>query len=133
LASVDQPKSSAQHATLAATSLDQSPSGKAFNVDHVFTFHNLPYGLASNPPENRQTAPKHESRIKDILKVTGNAITTVAKRLPDLADPNPVKIALGLVKLIIEIQQVRHGSAHCSPPNYHLRLWQTIWILLNEG
>ena len=39
---------------------------------------------------------------------------TLAKRLPEIADPNPVKIALGLVKLIIEIQQVRRGSSHCS-------------------
>ncbi|KIJ91544.1 hypothetical protein K443DRAFT_478327, partial [Laccaria amethystina LaAM-08-1] len=85
--SLDQPKSSAQQATLTTTSLDQS------------------HGLASNPPENRHTAPKPGSNIKDILEVTGRSITTLAKRLPDIADPNPVKIALGLVKLIIEIQQ----------------------------
>ncbi|KIJ94396.1 hypothetical protein K443DRAFT_683759, partial [Laccaria amethystina LaAM-08-1] len=104
----DQPKSSAQQATLTTTSLDQ--------------FH----GLASNPPENRQTAPKPGSSTKDSLKVTGRAILTLAKRLPDIADPNPVKIALGLVKLIIEIQKVRRGSSHCSPPDYLPRLWQTI-------
>ncbi|KIJ90176.1 hypothetical protein K443DRAFT_15452 [Laccaria amethystina LaAM-08-1] len=83
----DQLKPSAQQAALTTTSLDQS------------------HGLVSNPPENRQTAPKPGSSIKDILGVTGRAITTLAKRLPDIADPNPVKVALGLVKLIIEIQQ----------------------------
>ncbi|KIJ90137.1 hypothetical protein K443DRAFT_686937 [Laccaria amethystina LaAM-08-1] len=111
----DQPKPSAQQAALTTTSLDQSHGGKAvtYYVD--------------------RTTPKPGSSIKDVLKVTGNAITTVAKRLPDLADPNPVKIALGLVKLIIEIQQVRHGSSHFSPPDYRPRLWQTIWVPLNEG
>jgi len=101
-----------------------------YSVDRVFTLHNF---LASNPPENRQTAPKPGSSTKDILGVTGRSILTLAKRLPEIADPNPVKIALGLVKLIIEIQQVRRGSSHCSPLDYRPRLWQTIWIPLNEG
>ncbi|KIK05626.1 hypothetical protein K443DRAFT_333921 [Laccaria amethystina LaAM-08-1] len=111
----DQPKSSAQQATLTTTPIDQS------------------YGLASKPPENRQTAPKPGSSTKDILKLTGRSILTLTKRLPEIVDGNPVKMALGLVKLIIEIQQVRHGSSHCSPPDYRPRLWQAIWIPLNEG
>ena len=88
--------------------------------------------MASNPPENRQTAPKPGSSTKDILEVTGRSILTLAKRLPEIADPNPVKIALGLVKLIVEIQQVRRGSSHCSPPDWPRR-WQTIWTPLNGG
>lgn len=66
---------------------------------------NQSHGLASNPPENRQTAPKLGSSTKDILKLTGRSILTLAKRPPDIADPNPVKTALGFVKLIIEVQQ----------------------------
>ena len=117
------------------TSLDQSHGEKAVTcyVDRVFTFYNLPQGLASNPIENRQTAPKPGSSTKDILKLTGRSILTLTKRLPEVVDGNPVKVALGLVKLIIDIQQVRRGSSHCSPPDYRPRLWQTIWIPLNEG
>ena len=114
------------------TSLDQPHGEKAvtYSVDRVFTLLNF---LASNPPENRQTAPKPGSSTKDILGVTGRSILTLAKTLPQIVDPNPVKIALGLVKVIIEIQQVRRASSQCSPLNYRPRLWQTIWIPLNEG
>ena len=120
---------------LTTTSLEQSHGEKAitYHVDRVSTFHNLPQGLASNRPENHQRAPKPGSRTKDILKLTGRSILTLTKRLPDIVGGNPVKMALGLVKLIIEIQQVRRRSSHCSPPDYRPRLWQTIWIPLNEG
>ena len=107
--SVDQ-----QHATLTTTSLGQfhGEKGVTYYVDRVCTFHNLLSGLASKPPENRQTAPKPGSRTKDILKLTGRSILTLTKRLPEIVDANPVKMALGLVKLIVEIQQVRRGSSH---------------------
>ena len=72
-------------------------------------------------------------KYKGILKLTGRSIPTLTKRLPEIVDGNPVKMALGLAKLIIEIQQVRRGSSYCSSPDYRPRLWQTIWILLNEG
>ncbi|PPQ94965.1 hypothetical protein CVT25_004210, partial [Psilocybe cyanescens] len=83
----DEPESSAQQATTTTTSLDQSR------------------GLVSNPPEDGQTAPKTASSTKDVLAVTGRSILTLTKRLPVIVDGNPVKMALGLVKLIIEIQQ----------------------------
>ena len=117
------------------TSLDQSHGEKAVTcyVDRVFTFHNHPQGLASNPTENRQTAPKPGSSTKDILKLTGRSILTLTKRLPEIVDGNPVKMVLGLVKVIIDIQQVRRGSSHCSFHDYRPRLWQTIWLPFNEG
>jgi hypothetical protein len=51
-------------------------------------------------------ALKPEPSTKDILKLTGRSILTLTKKLPDIVDGNPVKVALGLVKLIVEIQQV---------------------------
>ncbi|KAG6835387.1 hypothetical protein H0H93_001943, partial [Arthromyces matolae] len=44
-------------------------------------------------------------KTKDTLKVTGRFIQTLLKKLPDVADGNPVKIALGLAKMIVEIKQ----------------------------
>ncbi|PPQ94932.1 hypothetical protein CVT25_004418, partial [Psilocybe cyanescens] len=83
----DETKSSAQQATTTTTSLDQSR------------------GLVSNPPEDGQTVPKTASSTKDVLGVIGRSILTLTVRLPEILDGNPVKMALGLVKLIIEIQQ----------------------------
>ncbi|PPQ93508.1 hypothetical protein CVT25_005206, partial [Psilocybe cyanescens] len=103
----DEPKSPAQQATTTTTSLDQSRGEKtvAYYFSRVLTFHNPPQGLVSNPPEDGQTEPKTASSTKDVLSVTGRSILTLTKRLPGIIDGNPVKMALGLVKLIIEIQQ----------------------------
>ena len=34
------------------------------------------------------------------------------KRLPDAVDTNPAKIAVGIVKIVLEIKDVRHRSLH---------------------
>ncbi|KAG6819942.1 hypothetical protein H0H93_007148 [Arthromyces matolae] len=52
------------------------------------------------------TPSKPVSKTKDTLKVTGRFIQTLVKKFPDVADGNPVKIALGLAKMIVEIKQV---------------------------
>ena len=43
---------------------------------------------------------------KDVGSVAWRFTQTVLKRLPDVTDGNPVKTALGIVKLIIEITDV---------------------------
>ncbi|PPQ93171.1 hypothetical protein CVT25_002629, partial [Psilocybe cyanescens] len=103
----DEPESSAQQATTTTTSLDQSRGEKTvtYYVNRVLKFHNLPQGLVRNPSEDGQKAPKTASSTKGVLAVTGRSILTLTKRLPEIVDGNPVKMALGLVKLIIEIQQ----------------------------
>ena len=41
------------------------------------------------------------------MKVSLNFTQTLLKKLPDVVDGNPVKIALGLVKMGIQIKDVR--------------------------
>ncbi|KAG6834188.1 hypothetical protein H0H93_011313, partial [Arthromyces matolae] len=48
---------------------------------------------------------KHVVKTKDTLMVTGRFIQTLVKKLPDVTGGNPVKIALGLAKMIVEIKQ----------------------------
>jgi len=57
----------------------------------------------------------------------------LTKKLPDIVDGNPVKMALSLVKLIIQIQEVRRYSSHYPLTNDRPSLWQTIWTQSNEG
>ncbi|RXW17245.1 hypothetical protein EST38_g8608 [Candolleomyces aberdarensis] len=45
-----------------------------------------------------------QSTPKDALKVTLNFTQTLMKRLPEIIDGNPVKMALSLVKMIIDIK-----------------------------
>ncbi|RXW20163.1 hypothetical protein EST38_g5706 [Candolleomyces aberdarensis] len=45
-----------------------------------------------------------QSAAKDALKVTLNFTQTLMKKLPEIVDGNPVKMALGLVKVIIQIK-----------------------------
>ena len=40
------------------------------------------------------------------------------KRLPDVVDPNPVKIAFDIVKIVLQIKDVRHCSPHCCLTDY---------------
>ena len=47
---------------------------------------------------------------KDLGLVTWRFTQTLLRRLPDVADENPVKVALGIAKLILEIKDVRHLS-----------------------
>jgi hypothetical protein len=56
--------------------------------------------------DSRLPPPKAESTTKDTLKVTGRFIQTLMTKLPGIVDGNPVKMALGLAKVIIEIKKV---------------------------
>jgi len=57
---------------------------------------------------NSQSAmPNAGSSIKENLKLTGRALQTLITRAAPIVDNNPAKIALGLVRAIIEIKNVR--------------------------
>jgi len=43
---------------------------------------------------------------KENLKVAGRFIQTIMTKLPEIVDTNPVKMALGLAKVIIGIKKV---------------------------
>ncbi|TFK18305.1 hypothetical protein FA15DRAFT_675382 [Coprinopsis marcescibilis] len=55
-------------------------------------------------PKAAPTAPGH-SAVKDTVKVTLNFTQTLMKKVPDLVDPNPVKMAFGLAKAVIQIKE----------------------------
>ena len=40
------------------------------------------------------------------------------KRLPDVVDTNPAKIAFGIVKIVLQIKDVGRYSSHHCPTNY---------------
>ena len=45
---------------------------------------------------------------KDVALVTGRFIKTLLQRLPDVADGDPIKVALGITKLILDIVDVSY-------------------------
>jgi len=44
---------------------------------------------------------------KEVGSVTWRLTQTLLKRLPDVSDPNPVKLAFGIAKLILDVKDVR--------------------------
>ena len=60
--------------------------------------------------------------IKENLKLTGRALQTLIKRVAGIVDNNPAKVALGLVKAIIEINNVCYRFSHCILTDYYSRL-----------
>jgi hypothetical protein len=44
--------------------------------------------------------------VKNVLKRSWDFTQTLLMKLPDVVDENPVKVALGLVKLVSEIKEV---------------------------
>ncbi|PPQ91249.1 hypothetical protein CVT25_006388, partial [Psilocybe cyanescens] len=79
------------------------------------TFHGYrrltPYGLRQEPTSNsaaitgnsQSPMPNARSSIKENLKLTGRSLQTLINRGANIVDSNPAKVALGLVKAIIEI------------------------------
>ena len=74
---------------------------------------------------NSQSArPNAGSSIKENLNLTGRALQTLITRAANIVDGNPAKVALGLVKAVIEISNVRYHFAHPIRPvtDYYSRL-----------
>ena len=57
--------------------------------------------------------PNIESPPEENPKSTGRFLLTVVTKLPEIVDTDPTKVALGLVKLVIEITNVGCYSLHC--------------------
>ena len=58
---------------------------------------------------------KTVSTTKESLKVTGRFIQTLMTKLPEIVDGNPVKMALSLAKVVIQIKKVLRCSLCCPP------------------
>ena len=74
------------------------------------TICNFPQGVASNQSVSgtgsQSTPSMSVTTTKENLKVAGRFIQTIMTKLPEIVDTNPVKMALGLAKVIIGIKKV---------------------------
>ena len=61
--------------------------------------------LVNNPMD---PTPSRLDVAKDAALVTARFAKTLLQRLPDVAEGNPVKAALGIAKLILDIRDVSH-------------------------
>ena len=52
------------------------------------------------------------STVKDISVVAWSFTEMLLKRLPDAVDANPAKMAFGIVKIVLQIKDVRRCSSH---------------------
>ena len=83
---------------------------------YSLTSYNFPQGLASNQSASgtgsgsQSTPSMTVSTTKENLKVAGRFIQTLMTKLPEIVEMNPVKMALSLAKVIIEIKKVCHYS-----------------------
>jgi len=66
--------------------------------------------------------PNAASSVKENLKLTGRALQTLITRAAVIVDTNPAKVALGLVKAIIEINRVRYRFSNCILTDCYSRL-----------
>jgi hypothetical protein len=53
--------------------------------------------------------------------LTGRALQTLVTKAATIVDANPAKVALGLVKAIIEIKNVRFRPSHRVLTDYYFR------------
>jgi hypothetical protein len=117
------PASSGPHA------LPTSPNTLAPHGYRRLTPDNLRQGRTSNSAGkegNSQSAKTNaESSIKDNLNLTGRALQTLITKGANIVDTNPAKVALGLVKAVIEIKNVRYRFSHHIPTDYYSRLCKT--------
>jgi len=60
----------------------------------------------------RSATPNAGSTMKENLKLTGRVLLTLVKKAADIVGDNPAQVALGLVKAIIEITNVRCRSPY---------------------
>jgi hypothetical protein len=71
---------------------------------------------------NTLTKTNAESSIKENLKLTGRALQTLITRAANVADADPAKVALGFVKAVVEIKNVRYRFSHRILTDYYSRL-----------
>jgi len=92
----------------------------------MLTSCNRCQGRSSNSARtagNSQSAtPNAGSTIKENLGCTGRFLLTLVTKAATIVDTNPAKVALGLVKAIVEIKNVRYRSSHRVLTDHYCRL-----------
>lgn len=76
-------------------------------------------GKAGNP---QSAKPNAGSSVKENLELTGRALRTLITKAANIMDTNPAKVTLGLVKAIIDINNVRYRCSHSMLTDYYSRL-----------
>ena len=72
--------------------------------------------------KSRSATPHAGSTIKEDLGPTGRFLLTSVAKVGDIVGDNPAQVALGLVKAIVEIKNVRCGPSHCILTNDYSRM-----------
>ena len=72
---------------------------------------------------SRSVTPNAGSTIKENLRLTGRFLRTLVTKAADIVgSDNPAQVALGLVKAIIEIKNVRCRPSHRVLTDHYFRL-----------
>jgi energy-converting hydrogenase Eha subunit B len=71
---------------------------------------------------SQSAKPNAGSSIKKNIELTGRALLTLITKTVDIVDENPVNVALGLVKAIIDISNVRHRFSRRILTDFYSRL-----------
>ena len=82
-------------------------------IDEALIHFSSPYAdhgasiqLSIQPNPEKPTSSTR-SAVKDYATVALSFTTMLLKRLPDVVDPNPAKIAFGIAKVVLQIRDVR--------------------------
>ncbi|KAH6879392.1 hypothetical protein BKA70DRAFT_1222607 [Coprinopsis sp. MPI-PUGE-AT-0042] len=81
--------------------LEKSPSSSGAEQANVGASE-----ILTGTNEALEATPSRRDVAKDYLSVTGSFLQMVLKRLPEALDPNPVKAAFSLAKMILDMKQV---------------------------
>jgi len=73
------------------------------------------------------------SRLSDCARVAWSFTEMLLKKLPGALDSNPVKVAFSIVKIILEVKEVRQNSSHRPPSNHDVRVLKTISMRSTDG
>jgi len=99
--------------------LATSPNTLRLTSDNLRQGHTSNSAGEENNPQSAKT--NAESSMKENLKLTGRAVQALITRAADIVDTNPAKVALGLVKAVIEIKNVRYRFSHRILTDYYSR------------
>jgi len=111
------------HRTPPAASTQPQPHGTSIATSIfpscTFTPCNSSQGtidsFSETPTEQEIPKSAYLSTAKDILGVASSFTQMLLKKAPDAVDGNPVKIAFGIAKIILQIKDVCYCSSHqCS-------------------
>ena len=82
------------------------PDLSFWSISHSFPEDADSHSAVETDPQPATSPAPLSGRVA--LGVALRSAQMLVKKLPDIVDQNPVKIALGLVKAAIEVKEVRH-------------------------